>query len=70
MSDTTVTETPTVTATDVAKTFGKAVTKELAYQAGVHVAALTVLMAIGYTYSKVQERRRRAKKATPAPVEE
>lgn len=66
MSDTV--ETSTVTATDVAKTFGKAVTKELAYQAGVHVAAVTILLGIGYTYSVVKSRR--AKKATPAPVVE
>jgi hypothetical protein len=65
MSDTTETA---VTSVDVAKTFGKAVTKELAYQAGVHVAAVTILLGIGYTYSKVRERR--AKKATPLAVVE
>jgi hypothetical protein len=65
--DTDTTET-TRTAVDVAKTVGKVVTKELAYQAGVHVAAVSILLGIGYTYSKVQERR--AKKAALTVVPE
>lgn len=58
----------TVDAVAVAKTLGKAVTKELAYQAGVHVAAVSILLGIGYGVKKVQERR--AKKAVLTVVEQ
>lgn len=65
MTDTTET---TKDAVAVAKTIGKAVTKELAYQAGIHVAALTILCGIGYAAHKVQERR--TKKNAPQLVAE
>jgi hypothetical protein len=53
----------TVDTVAVVKKFGKAVTKELAYEAGVHVAAITILLGVSYAVHKVQQRR-----VKPIPV--
>lgn len=57
----------TVDIVEAAKMFGKAVSKELAYEAGVHVTAITILLGVGYVVKKVQKRRTR-KNVVPMPV--
>lgn len=70
MSETAEVVEATVDVATAVKTFSKAVSKDLAYEAGVHITAVTVLLGTSYLVKKVRDYRRSKKTnvVTPMPV--